>query len=786
MKKLLIIAILLISELISAQLQVKGTVHDQYGEPLAFASIILQDSEDSSQIFGTITTEEGVFVISDVPEGDYSLKVSLLGFTSYEAGILVNQNMVPQRIVLSESATALDEVIVQGNRPTLRQSAEKLILDLENSELVSANLQDVMKNVPGIIVVNGQLSYAGRRNLTILINGKRTDYIDTEALLRDFPADNIARIELIQQPGAEYDAEGSGPLINVVLKRNAKLGTTGSLRSQIGNNNEFTYGTSASIASYVNRLNWRVYVGARKSAWREDLTILRTLDGVSYNQASISPYDPRTYQSNLNVDYYLAEKHSAGINASFLETDSDRIAASVTGIESQGSSADLLTDNQIDRQRNTTNINPYYEYKDDKNKLVADYNFVRFSDVSKSSLVPTSMNKVPFEPQRFDQDGTFRVNTFRLDYTYNPSEKSTWQVGLKYADIATDSDLKSYALGDQNNPLFVDAQSNRFIIDETIAAIYLKWSASLDDYKLSAGLRYEDSRTAGTSITANQTLVRDIERLFPSASLTRKITDELSAVASYSYRINRPDYSSLNSFVSYYDPYTSERGNPTLRPSFTHNLSLSLTYEGQPFFSLSRQTAKDELFLLVTQDNATAQVSRATVNLDDYESYQFQLFAPIGFIGKAFDGFTGLIVDYTDYSAPSLEVPLYLDRWSATWFTSLDVQLPFGISSSWSAFYNSGSLEGVIITDHIANFNVSFSKTLADDAIKINASIGDILNRKFYGRIDYAGINANVISDWPRQTLQLQVTYNFGSNYGKNKQRGNGSAEELSRIGNNN
>jgi len=189
---------------------------------------------------------------------------------------------------------------------------------------------------------------------------------------------------------------------------------------------------------------------------------------------------------------------------------------------------------------------------------------------------------------------------------------------------------------------------------------------------------------------------------------------------------------------------------------------------------------------LVTQDKATAQISRATVNLDNYESYQFQLFAPIGFIGKAVDGFTGVIVDYTDYNAPSLETPLYLNRWSATWFTSLDVQLPFGISSSWSAFYNSGSLEGVIVTDHIANFNFSLSKSFAEESIKVNASMGDILNRKFYGRIDYAGVDADVISDWSRQTLQFQVTYNFGSNFGKNKQRGNGSAEELSRIGDNN
>ena len=270
MKNLLTVLALFFTVSLFSQFEVSGEVVDEFGEPLAFASVILQKSQDLNEVYGTITSEEGLFSISDVPKGDYTLKVSLLGFSAYESSLSVDEDSTLQRIVLSESATALDEVVVQGNRPTIRQSAEKLILDLENSELVSSNLQDVMKNVPGVIVINGQLSYAGRRNLTILINGKRTDYIDTEALLRDFPADNIARIELIQQPGAEFDAEGGGPLINVVLKRNAKLGTNGNFRTQIGNNNELTYGTSASIASYVNRLNWRVYVGARKSAWRED------------------------------------------------------------------------------------------------------------------------------------------------------------------------------------------------------------------------------------------------------------------------------------------------------------------------------------------------------------------------------------------------------------------------------------------------------------------------------------------------------------------------------------
>ena len=73
--------------------------------------------------------------------------------------------------------------------------------------MISSNLQDVMKKVPGVIVTNGRISYAGQRGVRILLNGKTTDYIDTASLLRDFPADNIARVELVQQPGAEFDAD---------------------------------------------------------------------------------------------------------------------------------------------------------------------------------------------------------------------------------------------------------------------------------------------------------------------------------------------------------------------------------------------------------------------------------------------------------------------------------------------------------------------------------------------------------------------------------------------------
>ena len=79
------------------------------------------------------------------------------------------------------------------------------------------------------LVTNNGISIAGNRGVRILINGKTTAYIDIQTLLRDFPADNIAKIEVVEQPGAEYEASGSGAIINIIIKKNVRLGTHGTL-----------------------------------------------------------------------------------------------------------------------------------------------------------------------------------------------------------------------------------------------------------------------------------------------------------------------------------------------------------------------------------------------------------------------------------------------------------------------------------------------------------------------------------------------------------------------------
>ena len=491
--------------------------------------------------------------------------------------------------------------------------------------MVSSSLQDVMKKVPGIIVTNGNISYGGQQGVRILINGKTTDYMDTASLLRDFPADNIAKVELIQQPGAEFDAEGTGPLLNIILKKNVRLGTHGNVKAYQGYDNRHEYATSFSLSSYKNRLNWQLSSGYSKITNREDLFITRRVNDVTYDQASISPFDPVNIRFNGSLDYYINEKNSIGIGARRVNTYSDRTTSNSTLIIQNNASNELITENIFDRERSIFNVNPYYEFNDKKNKVVLDVDYVDYSDDNLNDLLQVGQSNIDYTDQRYFQNGKYQILTSQLDYKRTVSDEFNWMFGVKYSDVNTDNELRyltrnSQGLFEQNPD-----QSNRFFIDEVILASYLKFTANADTWMFSGGLRWEESTTKGTSTNPNETRTREISKLFPSASIGRKLSKKLGANLSYSYRIRRPSYSSLNSFVYYYDPYTFEEGNPNLKPAFTNSFQFNLTFEDQPFLSIGYRDTTDALFELISQNDETAETSRSVINLSERKNWNFRV-----------------------------------------------------------------------------------------------------------------------------------------------------------------
>ena len=774
---------------IQSQNSISGKVLDTENQPLAYANIVLYSINKDASPKGAVSDDNGSYQFENIPNGTYKIEVSMLGFETKEIKEFELNSNKTFNITLKEESQTLNEVVVKSKRPVIKQTAEKLIVDLEKSEMLNTNLQDVMRKIPGVLVTNNGISIAGNRGVRILINGKTTEYMDVQTLLRDFPADNIAKIELVEQPGAEYEASGSGAIINIILKKNVRLGTHGSTRFWVGEDEGFEYGTGFSIASYKNKLNWQTSVNYSQPTWRDDLFLVRSVGNETYDQVTKEPYDPDNFNISGSLDYYINEKNSIGIGGRWNNRKSTRIARSTTVISDATNSNTLFSENSFDRDRVDYNINPYYEYNSDTEKLVIDFNFVDFTNDNTNTLSDLVGSTVPFTDRRYIQDGNYNIKTYRADYSKTFSENLKLSFGTRYADVATDNDLQSLLENNLGNFDLVANESSRFLIDETIFALYSKVNASFGQWSFSGGLRYEDSNTEGTSrfmdnnMLVEQVQQRPIKKLFPSASLSRKLTENLGASLSYSYRIQRPSYNSLNSFATFLDPFSAGEGNPNLKPSFTNNYQFNLTYDGQPFFTIGYSKTKDVIFQLIQQDNTTAQIRQREVNVENNTNWNFRLFAPLNFV-KGLEGYTGFIVTHTDFQSSTYNVDL--DKWNLFWFVQASYQLPWDINFEVSGNYGTGALEGQIDVDWLANLDASFGKTFMNDKLKVNLGINKVLNRGFVGTIDYGNGNANVESNGSRQNIQLRFVYSFGSQFGKKKAKRNSSRDEENRINDNN
>ena len=780
---LLLISTFLVSY---AQHSIQGKVVDDQNLALPYANIILHQIGSTNTPKGTVSDDNGNYNFSNIKEADYIIEVSMLGFKTKKSKQFTLKTNQTFNFTLVEESQTLNEVVIKAKRPVIRQTAEKLIVDLEKSSLPNANLQDVMKRVPGMIVSRNGVSFAGRNDVRILINGKTTDYMNMDTLLRDLPADNIAKVELVEQPGAEFDAEGSGPILNIILKKNVNLGTHGSVTTWAGEDNGFEYGASASVASYKNKLNWQLSAGHSSPTWLETLYIKREVNGTTYIQDTEEPYNPKSLRFNGALDYYINDEQSIGFSIRRSTTNSDRVSNSEINEITASSTTNLLSKNSFDRDQTIFNINPYYEFKNEKHKFVADFNYVDYSNNNINDLFQTGGSQT-FTNLRYKQDGSYKIKTYKADYNRMFNDNLKLSFGTKLSQVNTNNDLESYEQNISNGFDLITDQSNRFLIDEDIFAIYSKINATIGKWSFSGGLRYENSNTKGTAIAYGtndgETRDRKISKLFPSVSVSRKLNEKLGASLSYSYRLRRPSYNTLNSFATYYDPLTAEVGNPNLKPAFTNNYQFNLTFDGQPFFTVGYSDTKDALFLLITQDDA--QIQRSTINLSERKNWNFRLFAPVNF-AKGLEGYTGIIVNHNKFQSRNLPVDLLMKKWNLTWFTQVNYELPWDIDFEFSGYYGTGALEGQIEVDWLADLDFSFSKKFMNDRLRAGLSFNNMINRPFTGKVNYDDINADIISNQSRYNIQLRLTYSFGSKFGKNKNRSNSSREEEDRINDNN
>jgi len=741
---------------IIAQSSISGVISDG-SEPIGFVNVVLHALPDSNTISVESTDMEGKYKFDDLEDGDYYLEALMLSYEDLKSeSFSLKSESIELDMTMVEETNMLNTVEITAKVPLMEQKADKLVVNVARSlTSVTGSLLDVMKKVPGMIVVNGKLRMPGNSNPTIFINGRSTQYIDMESLLREMPSDNIDKIEVITQPGAEYEAAGTGPIINIILKNNKLYGMNGSVYAGggVGETNKMSTGVNLSYTEY--------------------------------RQENLTPFDPVTFRTNLGVDYYLTDMQEVGLSIKRTSSVGDRLQTNRSDIESpvEELRRNYLTKNETDRDWKFTSADIYYTIKLDTSgqKLEFDANVSQFDNDKVNLITSEEMNgrENNFLDTRYTQPGITNFWVGKIDYTLPLSKAVELKTGGKYVDASIDNNFQSEYFKDEQWNVNTE-ESNHYLFDETIAAAYAKFNISLEDWKMTAGLRYEDSKSVGYSITLDSTTSRDIEKFFPSASISRKIAGPISAALAYSYRINRPSYTTLNPFVIALDPLTSERGNTMLRPELTHSGKFTLTYEGQPFFNLEYKDTRDVIVYVTEQDDATGEASARNVNLEKLNQYSGMIVLPFDMF-LPFSGYIGTIANYNSYDSEYLGETFDRSKLAFTSFVQMNFKLPWDVSLEASGWHQTGGQDGIIDYGALWGTELGVQKKFLDDKLSVNLSWSDPLSRYWNGNLNFANMQATMQSTWEVNVVEARVSYKFGNQHLKKKKERAGGASSVIR-----
>ena len=787
----MLVAMLFATQFSFAQSEISGTINNHQKEGIYFATIALFQQADSALVKGVATDENGSFILTNIKDGRYYLETSRLGFATQKVENLNFPKDNGQQFILTllEDATVLSTVEVTAKVPLLEQRADRLIVNVaENATSLNGSLLDVMKKVPGMLVIGNKLKMAGQPNVTILLNGKSTKYMDIQSLLKDMPGDNIQRVEVIHQPGAEFDAEGTGPIINIILKKNSLFGTNGSIKVGIAKGEDFKYQTGVSLSHYQGKFNVSGSIGWKDYPYYDEMRLTRLVGEDVYDQVSIDPYENQSFNANLGIDWDVTKRQRIGCSSRYFDWASDNIITNTTDInflDEAIKDLNLITKNTKEETWKMRTFNPYYRFEIDTTgqKIDFDINVVTITNGGGNKLSSQELNHgVRFPGQEYLQPGATAIITAQLDYVYPFSKVFKVKIGGKYSDAKLDNDLQALVENESGDWLNDPLQSNHFLFDETIKAAYLKIGFNQEKWSGTAGLRYEDSESKGYSITLDTTLTRTIAKLFPSVSLNRSITKELGATFAYSYRIDRPNYASLNPFVYYLDPFTSERGNPALAPAFTHSMKFNLNYEKQPFFNIAYKITNDAMVEVTEQDDATGETFLTNVNLESFKNLNISLFFPIEFI-PGVEGFGGFMANYGKYDSEYLNRDFFRSKWDYTAFLQAEFKLPGKINGEFSAWYNSGGQEGIVNASWLYGVDIGFSKEFLKEKAKISIGVENLFARYLQAEIRYANMHVDLYNRWDGPVFNMQFTYKFGNQHLKSKSgRRSSAADELNRA----
>lgn len=570
---------------------ITGKVFDKStSEPLDFATVVLVNPEDGKSLpYGTLTDENGVFVISNAPAGKYIVRVSMMGSISQEREVTIKESGVDLgKITLAEDAKLLKEVVVTAQRNQMSVTSERRVFSVSSNIAASgASADELLAAVPSVGVnSDGEISLRGNSDVLVWVNGKvmGMNADNRSRILRQLPAEAIESIEVMTNPSSKHSTEGTAGIINIKLKEDHRHGYFGSAEANVD-----TRGTAN-----VN-FNMNFNEGKFESFAGLGLKTQHVPGGVTSQRS----YDDGTY---LNSDGDN-KKHE---NSMFLRlgTDfrpDDKNAIYLSAIGTLGHQWGRTTTTHLSNlpEQWMSNVTTMREKGDTRGaNVMLGYKHLfkpdHFIDMNVSYNIWQGPNDNNSHEEETWADGVAE-SIYRSQH--QDVKISNWEAALDYSNqvlqwLRLEAGYKgnynhenspaSYAGGqDENSLLPLNHLYNRFKYDTDISALYVSFSGNHNKLTYSAGLRGEMWQIRTRSLGYGQTdadvtpfKTNDFS-LFPSASVGYTFLDDSKLKLNYSRRIRRPFGPQLNTFENISDPSEVHLGNPLILPEYSNAVELS-------------------------------------------------------------------------------------------------------------------------------------------------------------------------------------------------------------------
>ncbi len=569
-------------------IEIQGKVIEGATEqPVEFATIMIGDKTTKSPITGTTTDIEGNFSVRTTAT-DFFVEISFIGFANKTITDLdlKGKKLDLGTIVLIENSQMLNEVEVRAEKSTTEFKLDKRVFNVgKDLSSTGASALDVLNNVPSVNVdIEGAISLRGSEGVQVLINGKPSVIASEEGnALGTITAEMIQQIEVITNPSAKYDAEGTSGIINIVIKKEERKGINGSATINVGTPDNHSFGLSLNRRTEKFNLFSQLGAGYRQyPSDRESINQDLRNNTILFSEG-IENRNEFFYNFILGTDYHIDKNNVITLSGNISYEVEDQ--PSVNEFMLQESSGDIV--DRWRREEVTEATNPKYQYElqykrdfeDHKDHALLFSVLGRlFSKDQSSDFTNTTISGSDrtTEQQTRTDFGETKL-TFNLDYTKPLDDQWTIETGAQYVlnDISND-----YAVLDLINNEFIENPNltNLFEYNQKVLGVYATGAYEDDRWGIKVGLRLENTDLTTLLTNTDERNNQNFTDFFPTLHTSYKVTDNFSLQAGYSRRIFRPRLWNLNPFFNIRNNFSIRQGNPNLLPEYSDSYELTSIY----------------------------------------------------------------------------------------------------------------------------------------------------------------------------------------------------------------